>query len=183
MSGGRFWLLSTAAGVLALLGAVVAVVVGAMLLQVEAGVPEPLTPPDGLVVEDPALQGSRDVVVYAPVAAGADGVPAADLGCVVLRPTGEQRSRMDDFLDPDLTVAGTTYEALVSSGDVLSGDTVRCDGVAASGVVGLAVGTGTGGSRTGGFVALGFGVLCAAAGLAFLVLGRLLHRSSPARRA
>ena len=37
MSGGRFWLLSTAAGVLALLGAVAAVVVGAMLLQVEAG--------------------------------------------------------------------------------------------------------------------------------------------------
>jgi len=178
VSGGRFWVLSTGAGVLALLAAVVAVVAGMSLLQVQASEPEPLSGPDGLVVEDPALQGSRSIVVYAPAAAAADDLPAVDLGCVVLRPSGEQRSRMDDFLDPDLTVAGTTYEALVSSGDVLSGDTVRCDGDAASGVAGLAVGTGTGGSRTGGFVAVGFGVLAAGAGLVFLVVGLVMRRSS-----
>lgn len=182
MSRGRFWLVSTGGGVLALVAAVVAVLVGTALLQVEAGTPEPLPASGELVVEDPALTGSRPVLVYAPAASGGRDVAAADLGCVVLDPEGEQRSRMDDFLDPDLSVDGVTYEALVSSGDVLSGDTVRCDGPAATTVDGLAVGVGTGGSRTGGVVAIGFGVLAAGAGLVFLVVGLVLRRSSRSPR-
>lgn len=175
---GRFWLVATGGGVLALVGALVAVVVGVGLLQVRASAPEPLPASGELVVEDPALRGSRPVLVYAPESAGAREVEAADLGCVVLEPSGEERSRMDDFVDPDITVDGTTYQALVSSGDVLSGDTVRCDGPAAGQVEGLAVGVGTGGLRTGGLVAVGFGVLAAVAGLGFLVVGLVLRRSS-----
>lgn len=178
MRGVPFWLVSTGGGVLALVAAVVAVLAGTTLLQVQATAPEPLPAAGSVVVEDPALTGSRPVLVYAPVGTGAGDVAAADLGCVVLDPSGAQRSRMDDFLDPDLTVDGTTYEALVSSGDVLSGDSVSCDGPAAAGVDGLAVGVGTGGSRTGGVVALGFGVLAAGAGLVFLVVGLVLRRSS-----
>ncbi len=174
---GRFWLVATGGGVLALLAAVVAVVVGAGLLQVQPSAPEPL-PAAGLVVDDPALTGSRPVLVYAPEGSGGRDVAAADLGCVVLEPSGEQRSRMDDFLDPDLTAGGTTYQALVSSGDVLAGDSVRCDGPAAGQVDGLAVGVGAGGSRTGGVVAVGFGVLAAAAGVAFLVVGLARRRAS-----
>ena len=178
MSGGRFWLVSAGAGVLTLLAAVVAVVAGTALLQVRASAPEALAASGELVVDDPALTGSRPVLVYAPESSGGRDVSAADLGCVVLKPSGEQRSRMDDFLDPDLTVGGTTYQALVSSPDVLSGDTVRCDGPAAASVDGLAVGVGSGGSRTGGVVAIGFGVLAAGAGLVFLVVGLVLRRSS-----
>ena len=176
---GRFGRLAVAGGVLALLGAVVFLVVGVGLLQVRASAPEPLPASGELVVEDPALQGSRPVLVYAPEASGGRDVAAGDLGCVVLRPSGEERSRMADFLDPDVTVGGTTYQALVSTGDVLSGDTVRCDGPAAAEVDGLAVGVGTGGSRTGGFVSLGFAVLAAVAGTGFLVVGLVLRRSRP----
>jgi len=178
VSGPGFWLLSVAAGVLAMVAAVVSVLAGVSLVQVRPGAPEPLPASGELVLDDPALRGNRPVLVYAPETSVAREVAAADLGCVVLAPSGEQRSRMDDFVDPDLTVGATTYQALASSPDVLSGDTVRCDGPAAATVDGLAVGVGSGGSRTGGVVAIGFGLLAAGAGAGFVLAGLVLRRSS-----